>query len=263
MELTYSNYLKIKDLLNLQELKSNPNEHDEMLFIIIHQTYELWFKQILHELDYLSNLLINNQLYKALHTLKRINTILKVLVHQVDILETMTPLEFLSFRDYLESASGFQSAQFRELEFLLGKKNISVLQNFTYDEYYLDKLKKRYSQNTLWDNFLLFLHQNNFNIPKETLERDKTKPYIPNADIQNILINIYSNEPLIAQFCELLVDLDEGIQEWRYRHIKMVERTIGNKIGTGGSTGADYLKQTLFKPVFPDLWIIRTEFKKK
>jgi len=263
MELTYSNYLKIKELINLQELRSNPNEHDEMLFIIIHQSYELWFKQILHEIDYLSNLLINNQLYKALHTLKRVNTILKVLVHQVDILETMTPLEFLSFRDYLESASGFQSAQFRELEFILGKKNISVFQNFTYDEYFLNKLKNRYNENTLWDNFLLFLHQNNFNIPKEILERDKTKPYIPNTDIQKILINIYSNDPLIAQFCELLVDLDEGIQEWRYRHIKMVERTIGNKTGTGGSSGADYLKQTLFKPVFPDLWIIRTDFTKK
>jgi len=263
MELTYSNYLKIKELLNLQELKSNPNEHDEMLFIIIHQSYELWFKQILHEIDYLSNLLINNQLYKALHTLKRINTILKVLVHQVDILETMTPLEFLSFRDYLESASGFQSGQFRELEFILGKKNKGVFQNFTFDEYFLDKIKKRYVDNTLWDNFLLFLHQNNFNVPKEILERDKTNPYIPNIEIQNILINIYSNKPLIAQFCELLVDLDEGIQEWRYRHIKMVERTIGNKTGTGGSSGADYLKQTLFKPVFPDLWIIRTEFNKK
>lgn len=262
MELTYSSYLKIEELINLQELKSVPNEHDEMLFIVIHQAYELWFKQILHEVDYLKLLLSKNEIIRSQHTLKRINTILKVLVHQIDILETMTPLEFLSFRDYLESASGFQSAQFRELEFVLGYKNSNVFKRFENDPSTLFRLKKRYNESTLWDSFINYLNNNLYPVPQDFLERDVTKNTEANTDIQNILIDIYNNSPIISQFCELLLDFDEGLQEWRYRHIKMVERTIGSKIGTGGSAGADYLKSTIFKPVFPDLWAIRTEFKK-
>lgn len=262
MELTYSSYLKIEELINLQELKSIPNEHDEMLFIVIHQAYELWFKQILHEVDYLKSLLSKNEIIRSQHTLKRITTILKVLVHQIDILETMTPLEFLSFRDYLESASGFQSAQFRELEFVLGYKNSSVFKRFENDPSPLSRLQKRFNESTLWDAFIIYLNNNSYPIPKELLERDVTKNTESNRAIQNILIDIYNNSPIISQFCELLLDFDEGLQEWRYRHIKMVERTIGSKIGTGGSAGADYLKSTIFKPVFPDLWAIRSEFKK-
>lgn len=262
MELTYSSYLKIEELINLQELKSNPNEHDEMLFIVIHQAYELWFKQILHEVDYLKSLLLKNEIIRAQHTLKRINTIMKVLVHQIDILETMTPLEFLSFRDYLESASGFQSAQFRELEFTLGYKNSNVFKRFEDDASPLSRLKKRYNEPTLWDSFIEYLNNNSYPVPSEFINRDITKVIEPNQDIQHILIDIYNNSPIISQFCELMLDFDEGLQEWRYRHIKMVERTIGAKIGTGGSAGADYLKSTIFKPVFPDLWAIRSEFKK-
>ncbi len=260
MELTYSSYLKVDNLLNLQELKSKPEEHDEMLFIIIHQSYELWFKQILHEIDYLQKLLIQNEIIKAQHNLKRINTILKVLVHQVDILETMTPLEFLSFRDYLESASGFQSAQFRELEFLLGFKNKNVFNRFSENSPSLIRLQARYEERTLWDAFIIYLNNNSYYIPQEIIHRDVTLPIVPNAELQKALIDIYINAPIIAQFCELLIDFDEGLQEWRYRHVKMVERTIGNKTGSGGSSGAEYLKATLFKPAFPDLWIIRTEF---
>ncbi len=260
MELTYNNYLNISKLKSLQNLRSDPAEHDEMLFIIIHQAYELWFKQILHESDSLGTKLNNNQIEQAQKTLKRINTILKVLVHQVDILETMTPLEFLSFRNYLENASGFQSTQFRELEFLLGLKDKLALQRTDADSDERTLLEHRFNSPTLWDTFLQYLKRNSYDIPAEILGRDFTLKVEPNPEIQKILIDIYKNSPNIAQFCELLIDLDEGLQEWRYRHVQMVQRTLGAKIGTGGSSGADYLKSTLFKQAFPDLWIIRSEF---
>lgn len=260
MELTYNTYLKIEELTSLQNLKSVPNEHDEMLFIIIHQSYELWFKQILHEVDHMVVKLEQNQLAGAQKTLKRINTILKVLVHQIDILETMTPMEFLSFRDYLESASGFQSSQFRELEFALGFKQSSVLGRFEPGSAERLRLESRFTSPTLWDFFLRYLEANSYSVPNNLLNRDFTKKNEASAEIQAVLIDIYRNSPFIAQFCELMVDLDEGLQEWRYRHVKMVERTIGAKIGTGGSPGVQYLQSTLFNPCFPDLWAIRTEF---
>ncbi len=260
MDLTYSNYLKIDGLKNLQVLKSNPPEHDEMLFIIIHQAYELWFKQILHETDELSNRLNKNRISDAQKTLKRINTILKVLVHQVDILETLTPLEFLTFRNYLDSASGFQSTQFRELEFALGLKDAVALNRTNAESGEREILEMRYKSPTLWDVFMIYLKNNSYEIPNSILVRDFTKKIEPNSEVQAILIDIYKNSPVIAQFCELLLDFDEGLQEWRYRHVQMVQRTIGAKMGTGGSAGVDYLKQTLFRQSFPDLWIIRAEF---
>lgn len=260
MELTYNSYLNIDKLKDLQVLKSNPAEHDEMLFIIIHQAYELWFKQILHETDSLCVKLNKNLLEQAQKTLKRINTILKVLVHQVDILETMTPLEFLSFRNYLENASGFQSTQFRELEFALGLKDKLALQRTDANSEDRILLENRFNSPTMWDIFLNYLSRNSFEIPEEILKRDFTKKVEPNKEVQKVLIDIYENNPNVAQFCELLLDLDEGLQEWRYRHVQMVQRTLGAKIGTGGSSGADYLKSTLFRQAFPDLWIIRSEF---
>jgi len=261
MDLTYSSYLKINEILYLQVLQSENKEHDEMLFIIIHQAYELWFKQIIHEFDYLKRCLGENDLIKSIKTQKRINTILKVIVHQIDILETMTPLEFLSFRDYLQSASGFQSYQFRELEFLLGNKNINVLERFAENLSAKEKLSKRYREETVWDTFLNYLSKNINDFQEDLLRKNVEVPIVPNKDLQKILIDIYKSQPIIAIFCELLIDFDEGLQEWRYRHVKMVERTIGAKIGTGGSEGVKYLQETLFKPIFPDLWIIRAEFK--
>lgn len=260
MSLSYASYLKIDELLELQDLKSAPAEHDEMLFIIIHQTYELWFKQILHEIEYLNRQLLDNDIAKAQKSMKRILKILKVLVNQVDVLETMTPLEFNSFRDYLENASGFQSYQFRELEFILGNKNQKILDSFKETPHF-ELLEKRYYAKSLWDYFIIYLNQNSYEIPKYLLERDITEKVKEDFQLQKILIDIYYNSPIIAGLCELLIDLDEGIQEWRYRHVQMVSRTIGMKMGTGGSAGVDYLRSTLLKPVFPDLWKIRTEFK--
>ncbi|MFQ5577360.1 MAG: tryptophan 2,3-dioxygenase [Anaerolineae bacterium] len=260
MPLTYSGYLKLNQLLALQQPLSDGPEHDEMLFIVIHQVYELWFKQVLHELDHLRHLLAQTDTPRALHTLKRVLTILKILVAQLDILETMTPLEFITFRARLQSASGFQSFQFRELEFALGQKRTAVVNHFPAGSEPRRRLEARLQQPGLWDAFLDYLARRGYPIPPAALNRDVTRPVEPSPEVQQILVDIYRRRPAIGQLCERLVDLDEGIQEWRYRHVKMVERTIGAKPGTGGSAGAQYLMTTLFKPAFPDLWAIRTEF---
>jgi tryptophan 2,3-dioxygenase len=257
MAITYSNYLKLGELLNSQKCLSD--DHDEMLFIVIHQAYELWFKEMLHELDYLRRLLLSNDLPRALHTTKRILTILKVLVHQTDILETMTPLEFITFRDRLESASGFQSFQFRELEFALGQKNEQILNRFSTSSEEGQKLKKRFEEESLWQVFLEFLKLNDYKITEKMINADKEDE---STGLKEILIEVYNSNYMIAQFCELLVDLDEGFQEWRYRHVKMVERTIGTKQGTGGSDGVKYLMTTLSIKFFPLLWSIRKDFSK-
>ena len=198
---------------------------------------------------------------KAAKTLNRINTILKVLVHQVDILETMTPLEFLSFRDYLDSASGFQSSQFREFEFILGHKQVHHLKNFEENSPEYIALEKRLNEATLWDFFIKCLGLNGYDIPDSACNRNFRECTAENKELHPVLINIYQSDRQLALVCEMLMDLDEGLQEWRYRHVKMVERTIGGKLGTGGTVVTEYLKKTLFNPVFPDLWAIRTEFE--
>jgi tryptophan 2,3-dioxygenase len=256
---TYSSYLKLKELLELQQPLSDGPEHDETLFIIIHQVYELWFKEMLHELDYVKVLLERGDAPRALHTMKRVLTILKVVVAQIDVLETMTPLEFLSFRARLESGSGFQSFQFRELEFLLGLKDSRALARYPEGSDPRKRIERRLAEPTLWDAFLHYLVSQNRQAPKELLERDVTKSVEAAPALHPLLIDIYRNDPALRTLMERLVDLDEGIQEWRYRHVKMVERTIGTRMGTGGSEGAAYLRTTLNRPFFPDLWQIRTE----
>jgi tryptophan 2,3-dioxygenase len=254
--LTYTSYLKIDDLLRLQQPASEPEEHDEMLFIIIHQVYELWFKQLLHEVDHLSGRLRALDDNAALHTLRRILTILKTVVAQVDVLETMTPQEFNSFRSFLESASGFQSVQFREMEFVLGHKRENMLKHFPPDAFHRAELERRFAEPTLWDAFLHYIAGNGYPVPADLLKRDVTQPIQPREDLQAVLIQIYRENPAMVRVCERMVDFDEGLQEWRYRHVKMVERTIGSKPGTGGSPGVKYLASTIH-PAFPDLWAIR------
>jgi tryptophan 2,3-dioxygenase len=254
---TYGNYLKIEELLSLQQPRSEAPEHDELLFIIIHQVYELWFKELLHEFDRVSTLLTDDESHRVQHTLKRILTILKVMVAQLDILETMTPLEFLSFRARLEAASGFQSDQFRQIEFALGAKSHGALARFPDHSRAHEALSRRYRAATVWDAFLHYLSREGYAVPPPLLSRDVTAPPQPSPEVQHILVDIYRRDPKNAELCERLVDLDEGLQEWRYRHVKMVERTIGMKPGTGGSSGAAYLATTVGKPLFPDLWQIR------
>lgn len=256
---SYSEYLKIDELLKLQRPLSEGPEHDEMLFIVIHQVYELWFRQVLHELDYLGQLFALRNEGRAQHTFKRVLTILKVMVAQIDILETMTPLEFLSFRDRLESGSGFQSAQFRELEFLLGRKSPKALDRYPVGSEPRNRLERRLAAPTLWDAFLHHLAAHGVQIPTSQLHRDVTQPIESTAEVRRAMIEVYRHNQSLAGLCERLVDLDEGMMEWRYRHVKMVQRTIGTKIGTGGSAGAEYLMTTLNQPLFPDLWAIRSE----
>ena len=256
---SYAEYLKINQLLALQQPLSKGPEHDEMLFIVIHQVYELWFKEILHELDYLERLLSRNDSARAQHTLKRVLTILKVMVAQLDILETMTPLEFGSFRDRLESGSGFQSHQFRELEFVLGRKDPTALDRYPVGSDVRERLERRLKSATLWDAFLRHLAAQGIAVPRTDLERDVTRRVEPSAELRPVLIDLYRKHASLGELCERLVDLDEGFMEWRYRHVKMVQRTIGTKPGTGGSTGAEYLMTTLNQPLFPDLWTIRSE----
>jgi tryptophan 2,3-dioxygenase len=257
--LTYGRYLCIDELLALQRPRSDGPEHDELLFIVIHQVYELWFKELLHEIDFVRQLLTEDATHRAQHTLKRILTILKVAVGQIDILETMTPLEFQSFRARLEAASGFQSDQFRQIEFVLGFKNTAAIERFPEDSRARQALQQRYHEPTLWDAFLHYLSREGYAVPDALLARDLTTPIAASPDLQRVLVELYRRDTKNAELCERLVDLDEGMQEWRYRHVKMVERTIGVKPGTGGSAGAAYLRGTLGQPLFPDLWAIRSQ----
>jgi len=259
MPVTYASYLKLDELLSLQEPRAGPLEHDETLFVIIHQVYELWFKEVLHELDHLQRLLRANDAALAGHTLKRILTILKTLVAQIDVLETITPLNFLSFRDRLESGSGFQSHQFREIEFLMGKKGRPSFERYPVGSEPRRRVEARFAEPALWDAFLAYLTANGYTVPRDLLGRDVTQPLVASPELQRILIDVYRSNHPVAQICERLVDLDEGFMEWRYRHVKMVQRTIGTKAGTGGSAGAEYLMTTINQPAFPDLWAIRSE----
>jgi tryptophan 2,3-dioxygenase len=256
---TYASYLKIDELLELQQPRSDGPEHDELLFIVVHQVYELWFKELLHELDRARRWLEDDESHRAQHTLKRILSILKVMVAQLDILETMTPLEFLSFRERLEAASGFQSDQFRQIEFVLGVKSPAAIQRFPERRRARIALERRYVEPTLWDAFLHYLSREGYAVPTAQLERDVSRPIEPSPDVQHVFLAVYRDDPKNAELSERLVDLDEGIQEWRYRHVKMVERTIGVKRGTGGSAGAAYLRETIGRPLFPDLWEIRSQ----
>jgi tryptophan 2,3-dioxygenase len=255
---TYQSYLQLETLLSLQVPRSQGPEHDELLFIVIHQVYELWFKEMLHELDHVAALFSSDKPHRAQHTLKRILTILKVLVAQLDILETMTPLEFLSFRARLEAASGFQSNQFRQIEFLLGAKDQAALARFPEGSEGRLALQRRYEAPTIWDAFLQYLSHEGYGVAGAHLARDYTKSVEPSPDIQQILLEVYRQDVKSAELCERLVDLDEGVAEWRYRHVRMVERTIGTKQGTGGSRGAAYLQSTMGRNLFPDLWEIRS-----
>lgn len=254
--MNYQRFAMLPELLSLQRPLSDPPEHDEMLFIIVHQVHELWFKAALHELDHVRDLFVNGEGARAAATLKRVRSIMKVLVGQLDILETMTPIEFESFRDRLETASGFQSAQFRELEFALGIKRASVLKAFP-DPGEHRHLERRMEEPSLWDAFLHFLAGRGCAVPQGALDRDVTRRVKRDPEVQKVLIQLYRSDPEAVNLCERLVDLDEGFQEWRYRHLKMVERTIGSKPGTGDSAGVAYLVTTI-TPAFPDLWEIRS-----
>ncbi len=256
--LNYMNYLRIDELLSLQTLLSK--HHDETLFIIIHQVYELWFKQVLHEMGEVIRCFEAGDVPRSIKVVHRILAIQKVMVTQIDVLETMTPTEFAEFRDRLRPASGFQSLQFREVEFLCGLKNPNMLAPFSTMAESLEKLQARLNAPTLYDHFIRMLAQKGFPIDENVLNRDVTKLYEENDSVLQAIKTIYQETHQyfeLYMLCEALLSLEENFSLWRFRHLKMVERTIGAKTGTGGSSGAKYLASTMSSQFFPELWSVR------
>jgi tryptophan 2,3-dioxygenase len=246
--LSYNKYLKVPELIGLQETLSEPKSHDELLFIVIHQTYELWFKQILHEIDATILWLNENRVFRANHSLRALVGIEKVLITQIHLLESMAQIGFLEFRDKLNPASGFQSMQFRELEFVSGAKDAQLLKSFADDEFAHKRLTERFNQPSLADAFWKLLERNDFKV-ETSGEKIKSVVEILTAPEKH-------SEFFLMQ--DLLVEHDENIALWRYHHVLMVERMMGMKRGTGGSEGANYLRSTLEKRFFPELWEART-----
>lgn len=258
-KLDYGSYLKIPQLLQLQQRLSA--HHDEMLFILIHQVYELWFLEILHELQEVIRCFGQDEATRAIKVLNRVAAIQRVMIAQVDVLETMTPSEFAEFRDGLRPASGFQSRQFREVEFLCGLKNPRFLENYNHVPDERAMLEKRLQDPTLYDYFIRLLEKRGFSISPDVLNRDFSVPYTSQPSVLESIAIIYRHPDEhydLYMLCEALLTLDENFNLWRYRHVKMVERTIGTKTGTGGSPGARYLRSTLEAVFFPELWEVRS-----
>jgi tryptophan 2,3-dioxygenase len=259
--LSYNKYLRVPDLINLQDCLSDPQHHDELLFITIHQAYELWFKQILHEIDAAIVMMNEDRLPAAARTVRRIVEIEKLLVTQIHILETMSPINFLAFRDQLNPASGFQSMQFREIEFSSGLKDESLLDEFRHDEFAHGRLGKRFAAPSLADMFYAALRKRGFEAPEigpgESQGERKLGYEKRTRAVLEVLTHFeqHYEEFLLA---EALLEHDEYFALWRSHHIKMVERMVGTKRGTGGSEGVGYLRTTLDKKFFPELWEART-----
>lgn len=251
-ELTYGSYLKIPELTSLQHCLSDPEQHDEPLFIIIHQVYELWFKLILHELDAVQRSLLADSLPRAIHLLGRCAEVMKVLVAQVAVLETILPMDFLGFRDHLKPASGFQSAQFRELEFLCGLKDARKLENYDLGSPERAKLEQRLAEPSLSDAFHELL-----------LRRGLGHNTIGNLEVIRQVYESSETHFDLLLLAERMIEFDEQLLCWRQRHVAMVERMIGDKEGTGGSEGAAYLRSTLGKRCFPELWAVRNMMTKR
>mgnify|MGYP003384686147 CR=1 FL=1 len=261
--LTYNRYLKVSDLKKLQVCLSDPPHHDEPLFIVIHQTYELWFKLIIHELDEAVRLMKEDKVRRSTFYLRRVGAIMKLLVQQIHILETMTPRDFLGFRENLTPASGFQSSQFRELEFIGGLKSSASLEHFKEDTEAFIALEARFNAPSLGELFYDLLARRGFSMPVAVDASDEEAHRVKEERIQQ-LIKIYEDEDTygdLLDLAEALLDFDEQIFLWRFNHVTVVERIIGFKRGTGGSEGVSYLRSTLDKRCFPELWQLRTYFR--
>jgi tryptophan 2,3-dioxygenase len=250
-KLNYNKYLKVPELLKLQKCLSDPPSHDELQFIIVHQAYELWFKLMLFEIDSIMVKMNEGNARDATWLFRRVNEIAKLLVQQIHILESMSPLDFLEFRGKLNPASGFQSLQFRELEFVSNLKDPNIMVHLKSDPESLQKLQKRLGEPTLWDAFLELLKKEGFAIPDDRNSKQ----------IAQEIAKLHRNSQTyydLFNLAEEMISYDEHIGLWRMHHVRMVERMIGNKIGTGGSEGVKYLSTTLTKKCFPELWDART-----
>jgi tryptophan 2,3-dioxygenase len=246
--LTYGDYLKVPELLSLQQLRSDPPVHDELLFIVVHQAYELWFKQLLFELESVRDRMFASEPERARHYLVRVHAIERVLIEHIEVLQTMSPQDFLEFRSHLAPASGFQSAQFREMEFISGLKEERYLDDLATSAEERSRLVRRLAEPTMWDGFCALLGSNGLPMP----------PGDEDARLRS-LVRMAHERPDLFAVSEGLLDHDEAVASWRYLHVLMVEREIGAKGGTGGSSGVGYLRTTLDKRFFPELWGLRSQ----
>jgi tryptophan 2,3-dioxygenase len=251
----YAPYLRLEELLAVQ--RPVTDRHDETLFIIVHQVHELWFKLLLHEFAELQRRLVSGRTGPALESLNRILLIIRVVIHQLDVLETMTPQQFEGFRGMLGTSSGAQSAQFREIEAVLGHRAERLLHRHPVGSVEHSRILAAMTRPSLFDSFLEYVSVLGYPVPADLLYRDVSTPYQPSPEVQEVLAQAWADDSPVVQVGERLLDLDRAMQDWRYHHIAIVERIIGNKRGTGGSTGAAYLRATLREPMFPDLWRVR------
>jgi len=259
--LSYNKYLRVPELIDLQTCLSSPAHHDELLFITVHQAYELWFKQILHEIDAAIVFMKDDRTTEATQALRRIVAIEKLLIDQIHILETMTPFRFLGFRDELNPASGFQSMQFREIEFSSGLKDETIVREFVQDDFARERLQARLNAPSLSEAFFALLRRRGFDTPAIDSPRDAKERRSNYGKRQRALVEVLTHHEEFCneyQLSEMLLEHDEYFSLWRSHHIKMVERMVGAKRGTGGSEGVGYLRKTLDKKFFPELWEART-----
>ncbi len=259
-KITYGSYLRVPELLELQHRLSRPPHHDELLFIISHQVYELWFKQMLHELDEIGARLDADQPLRASPLLTRVHRIQHLLIEQIPVLETMFAVDFAAFRDNLRPASGFQSIQFRKVEFICGAKNPKMIALAGDDPKVRAELEDYLRRPSVYDHFLRHLARVGFDIPREVLERDTSRPHEASPAVIDAIAELYRRHlDFYPQYlvAEALLDLEERFGIWRFHHVKMVERMIGGQGGTGGSSGARYLAGTLSIRLFPELWDVR------
>jgi len=264
--LSYNKYLRVPELIDLQTCLSSPAHHDELLFITVHQAYELWFKQILHEIDAAIVLMKEDRSVEAAQALRRVVEIEKLLIAQIHILETMSPVRFLGFRDELNPASGFQSMQFREIEFSSGLKDEKIVREFRADDFARRRLEGRLQQPSLSDAFFALLRRSGFDTPASDAPRDTKERRSNYSKRQRAIVEILTHAEQLHkeyQLSEALLEHDEYFSLWRSHHIKMVERMVGAKRGTGGSAGVGYLQTTLDKKFFPELWEARTYLSTK
>jgi tryptophan 2,3-dioxygenase len=258
-DMTYGGYLTLEPLLSAQHPISD--HHDELLFIVIHQTKELWLKQIIHELAVALELVRGDKLVEVHKNLSRVSRIQAVMTLSWDVLTTLTPTDYMQFRDVLGSSSGFQSAQFRQFEFMLGLKEGSHLRYQPEGSPQHAALAAALAAPSLWDEANAALARGGFAVPAEALERDWTQPYQPNEAVAAAWAEVYRDTDRwwrFYQFAEKLVDVDDAMAAWRHKHVVTVERVIGLKRGTGGTAGVPYLQSTLSKRAFPELWTLRT-----
>jgi len=259
--LSYNKYLRVPELIDLQTCLSSPSHHDELLFITVHQAYELWFKQILHEVDAAILLMKEDRLAEAAQALRRVVEIEKLLIAQIHLLETMKPISFLAFRDELNPASGFQSMQFREIEFSSGLKDADVLRGFARDDFARKRLETRMRAPSLSEAFFALLRRRGFDTPASDAPRDEKERRTNPGKRQRAVCEVLTHPDKLNQeyqLAEALLEHDEYFSLWRSHHIKMVERMVGSKRGTGGSEGVGYLQKTLDKKFFPEIWEART-----